>query len=132
MTYTGGCRCGAVRFTARAESIWRSYCHCDHCRKATGAPVAAFVGFPAAKVAFEGEAPRSFRAGPVERSFCGGCGSPLDYRDDRLPGEVYFNLGVMDEPERFAPKLHAFESCRLPFLRIDDDLPRFERFSIER
>lgn len=132
MICEGGCLCAAVRFAAHAGPIWRSYCHCGDCRRATGAPVAAFVGFPEEMTTFEGEARRSFRAGSIERSFCGRCGSPLTYRDEKLPGEVYVYLGVMNEPERFAPTLHAFESQRLPFLKIDDHLPRFERFSIER
>lgn len=130
--YEGGCRCGAVRLTARADPIWRSYCHCDDCRKATGAPVTVFVGFAREVLAFEGEARCAFRSGSAERGFCGRCGSPLDYRDAELPGQIYVYLGVMDEPERFAPTLHAFESERLPFLHIKDDLPRFERFSVKR
>lgn len=132
MTCEGGCGCGAVRFTARAEPTWRSYCHCADCRKATGAPVAAFVGFAEEAVTFTGEARHSFRNGPIERSFCGRCGSPLDYRDENLPGEIYVHLGVMDEPERFAPTLHAFESQRLSYLKIDDGLPRFLCFSVKR
>lgn len=130
--YEGGCRCGAVRFVARAEPSYLSYCHCTDCRKATGAPVTAFVGFPIAAAGFEGEARRTFRDGRIARSFCSVCGSPLDYRDEALPDEVYVLLGVMDEPERFAPTLHAFESERLPFLKIDDHLPRFARFAVER
>ncbi|WP_313958467.1 GFA family protein [Chelativorans salis] len=117
---------------ADAEPIRSSYCHCSDCRKATGAPVTAFVGFEQDAVVFEGEARRSFRNGRMERSFCGVCGSPLDYRDDGLPGNIYVYLGVMNEPERFAPTLHAFESERLSFLKVDDELPRFDRFSVER
>ena len=48
--HTGGCRCGAVRFEASAEPFHISYCHCSDCRRATGAPVAAYVGFTAEQV----------------------------------------------------------------------------------
>ncbi|TPW28730.1 GFA family protein [Pararhizobium mangrovi] len=130
--HEGGCRCGAVRLAAEGEALWRSWCHCVDCRKTTGAPASAFVGFRAEDMRFEGEAARTFREGPIERSFCGECGSPLSYRDDRLPGEIYVYLGVMDDPEAFPPTLHAFESQRLSFLHIADDLPRHDRFSIER
>ena len=58
--HTGSCRRGAVRFEASAEPHHVSYCHCGDCRKATGAPVSAFVGFAADKVSLTGEALKSF------------------------------------------------------------------------
>ena len=130
--HAGSCRCGAVRFSASAEPFWRSYCHCGDCRKQTGAPVSAFVGWREGECRFQGAARNVRRTGAIERSFCSDCGSPLDYRDDRLPGEVYVHLGLLDEPENFAPTPHAFESRRLAFLRISDGLPRFQEFSIRR
>jgi hypothetical protein len=130
--HAGSCRCGAVRFSASAEPFWRSYCHCGDCRKQSGAPVNAFVGWREGECTFAGEAPKVWRLGAVERSFCRVCGSQLDYRDDRLTGEVYVSLGLLDEPQDHPPALHAFESRRMPWLRIADDLPRYGGFSIER
>ena len=51
----GGCLCGAVRFTAEGAPKWTSYCHCQSCRRHTGAPVAAYAGFETAKVRFTTE-----------------------------------------------------------------------------
>ena len=34
---SGGCLCGAVRFTAKLPSKWCAHCHCSLCRKAHGA-----------------------------------------------------------------------------------------------
>jgi len=43
----GGCRCDAVRF--EITEVWDAgYCHCNRCRKATGAPVFAFIHVPRA------------------------------------------------------------------------------------
>lgn len=129
--HSGSCRCGLISAEANADPFWRSYCHCRDCRKQTGAPVMAFVAFRDDELTWHGE-PRTWRAGGVERRFCEHCGSQIGYRDDKLPGETYLSLGFMDEPERYAPTMHAFEKRRLPFLHIDDDLPRFDGFSIER
>ena len=131
---TGGCLCGAVRFRLRDRPDWTSYCHCKDCRRATGAPVVAFVGAATATVSFEGEVePATHRSSPeVRRSFCRRCGSPIGYRDERLPGMTYFFLGALDEPEAFPPRHHAFESQRLPWLHLDDGLPRRDRFSADR
>lgn len=91
----------------------------------------AFVGFKEDELTWFG-APQIWRSGGIERSFCGHCGSQIGYRDDLLPNEVYLSIGFMDKPEAYPPSLHAFEKRRLPFLHIDDDLPRFDGFSIQR
>ena len=130
--HTGSCRCGLISVEASAEPIWQSYCHCRDCRKQTGAPVMAFVGFREEDLAWFGE-PKTWRsAGGLSRSFCDHCGSQIGYRDERLPGEVYLAIGFMDKPEDFPPNLHAFEKRRLPFLHIADDLPRYQEQSVER
>jgi hypothetical protein len=130
--HSGGCRCGAVRFEARAEPHHVSFCHCVDCRRASGAPVSAFVGFNADEVSVEGEALRSFGNGSVARSFCGVCGSPIAYTDERLEGLVYFMLGVMGRPEDFKPALHAWVDQQLPFVHIPDGLPRLPGTSVPR
>ncbi|MCO6049426.1 GFA family protein [Mesorhizobium sp. RP14(2022)] len=132
MTHHGSCRCGAVRAEAQTAPFWRSYCHCRDCRKQSGAPVMAFVGFREEDLRWTGAAPQTWRNGQVERAFCGQCGSQIAYRDRKLPGEVYLSLGFMDLPEAYPPTLHAFATRALPFLSIADDLPRYDGFSIER
>jgi len=131
---TGGCLCGAVRFRLSERPDWTSYCHCKDCRKATGAPVVAFVGAATAAVSFEGEIePASHRSSAeVRRRFCPRCGSPIAYQDAQLRGMIYFFLGALDEPEAFPPGHHAWESQRLPWLHLDDELPRHARFSAVR
>jgi len=130
--HTGGCRCGAVRFAASAEPHHVSYCHCADCRKASGAPVLAFVGFMTGEVAIEGEALRVYENGPVKRSFCGICGSPIAYVDARLADRFYFVLGAMDAPENFKPMHHAYVREQLPYVHMPDGLPRYPRTSVPR
>jgi len=43
--FEGGCLCGAVRFTATGRPKGIYWCHCQSCRKHTGAPVSVFVAF---------------------------------------------------------------------------------------
>jgi hypothetical protein len=130
--HTGGCRCGAVRFEASAEPHHVSYCHCADCRRATGAPVSAFAGFKEDEVTIAGETLRTFENGPVKRSFCGKCGSPIAYADERLAGRIYFMLGAMDMPAYFKPTLHAYVREQLPFVHMPDGLPRHLTTSVPR
>lgn len=130
--HAGGCRCGAVRFEADTDPHHVSYCHCGDCRRATGAPVSAFVGFDADAVRFTGDKPKTLVNGPVTRSFCGNCGSPISYFDRRISGAVYFHLGAMDMPQNYKPTLHAHVGEKLPFLHMPDGLPRHEASSVPR
>lgn len=131
---TGGCLCAAVRLRASEPPSWSSYCHCRDCRKASGAPLVVFVGFRSEAVAFEGKsAPSTYASSPrVRRFFCRRCGSPLAYEDARLPGMLYVLIGALDHPERFPPSHHAWSAQRLPWLALDDDLPRHPGFSAQR
>ena len=128
----GGCRCAAVRFEAAADPHHISYCHCADCRKATGAPVSAFVGFLAEAVTFSGQAPRTFADGPVSRSFCAVCGSPIAYVDARIGEQIFFMLGAMDAPELYKPTLHAYVREQLSYLYMPDGLPRMLTTSVAR
>lgn len=132
MTHAGGCRCGAVRFEVDAEPHHVSYCHCADCRRATGAPVAAFVGFNADAVRIEGKALQTYENDHVARSFCGKCGAPIAYTDDRLAGDVYFMLGAMDSPGHYKPTMHAYVREQLPFVHMPDGLERHLKTSVER
>ena len=130
--HTGGCRCGAVRFEAAGEPHHISYCHCNDCRQATGAPVSAFVGFYAEEVSLSGDALRTFENGTVTRSFCGACGSPIAYLDQRLADQVYFMLGAMDMPANYKPTLHAYVREQLPYVHMPDGLDRYPKTSVPR
>jgi hypothetical protein len=126
----GGCFCGAVRFSITAEPIWSAYCHCDSCRRATAAPVAAFVGFAEDGVRFDGDARRIFSSSSgVERSYCANCGTPLSYRSTRWPGEIHLYTPTFDHPEAYPPTFHVHWAEKLSWLVVTDTLPKYERGS---
>ena len=117
--HTGGCRCGAVRFAAEGAPNWVAYCHCASCRHATGAPVAAYAGFPTAAVRFAAGPPTEFASAPgVTRGFCGRCGSPISFVGARWPGEVHLHLGSFDDCTDLVPSVQAFAEERLPWLHL--------------
>jgi hypothetical protein len=130
--HSGGCRCGAVRFSSTADPHHVSYCHCADCRRASGAPVSAFVGFMRGKVEIIGSTLTSFENGPVTRSFCGTCGSPIAYVDARIGDHIYFMLGAMDMPAHYEPALHAHVREQLPCVLMPDGLPRHLGTSVPR
>lgn len=123
---SGRCYCGATTIRATQAPPTVAYCHCNDCRRVTGAPVAAFAEFDEAAVVFTPDEGRKVAVNPgVARTFCTVCGSPLTGRYDYLPGKVYIPVGILDQADDIAPQLHAHESQRLKWLHIDDDLERF-------
>jgi len=121
----GRCLCGAVRFTADAAPKWIAHCHCESCRRSTGAPMTTYVGFHSESFAFTEGQPAVHQSSPgVFRSFCGRCGSPLTYHADRWPGEVHVHISSLDQPERFEPRFHVYYEESLPWLHLDDGLKR--------
>ena len=115
----GGCRCGAVRFVATGRPNWVAWCHCESCRRATGAPVAAYAGVPADAVRFPAEPPIEFASSPgVRRGFCSRCGSPLTFTGERWPGEIHLHLGSFDDPADLVPTTEAYAEERLPWVHL--------------
>jgi len=125
----GGCPCDAVRFEI-TEVFDAGYCHCNRCRKQTGAPVFAFVHVP--RTGFNllsGEV----IAEPWERlgqgMICASCrGSVCFDMGDR--GLLSIGIGRLDEPAGVRPTFHQCVSSKLPWLEINDSLPRFSENTI--
>ncbi len=126
-TIEGGCRCGAVRYRAEGGPLWVSHCHCEECRRSSGAPVSTFVGVRYTGFAFVAGTPGSYESSPdVVRKFCSACGTPLTYEAAVYPGEVHIMAGTLDEPETLAPERHVFVRESMPWLPVADDLPRHD------
>jgi len=45
-TVTGGCLCGALRFSIDLPTAWCVHCHCSICRRNHGAGFVTWVGVP--------------------------------------------------------------------------------------
>jgi hypothetical protein len=67
----------------------------------------------------------------VERGFCGRCGTTLTFTADFLPGLVDITVGSMDDPSALPPQMHIWDSSRVPWLAVDDDLPRHAELPAE-
>ncbi len=79
---SGGCLCGAVRFTAAPEKIEMDVCHCSMCRRWTGGAFMAVNCGASNTIVLEGkDAIGIYKASDHgERVFCTRCGSSLIWR----------------------------------------------------
>ena len=113
----GGCLCGAVRFVATGQPESVAWCHCQSCRKHSGAPVSVFA---AAYVVTKGEITK-FNSSPGRlRGFCVRCGSTLTCESEGLQTETHFHVGAFDQAARLQPTRHIFPEERLPWLHLAD------------
>ena len=105
MTYTGGCHCGAIRYELEGPPNDVALCHCNDCRKNSGAPVMAWAGYDDDRLKITRGEPKTFRMSPVSfRNFCGECGTGLFYRNsEMLPGKVEIQSSTLDDPEAMPP-----------------------------
>ncbi len=129
-SFPGGCLCGAIRFVATGAPIWAAHCHCQSCRRSTGAPFATFVGFPRERIAFTAGALATYASSPgVVRSFCGDCGTPMAYEADRFAGETHLYVCTLDDPGAVSPTRHVHVGEQLAWLHMNDGLPRYRTTS---
>ena len=125
---TGGCCCGAVRYAIDAEPVDVCHCHCALCRRSSGAPVVTWLTVPRQALRLLGGTPRERRSSArAVRGFCADCGTALTFRADAQPQTIDITVASLDQPELVAPREHIWMSSALPWMRLDDDLPRYER-----
>ena len=129
--HRGHCRCEGITISVSGEPEVMVYCHCDDCRRSSGAPLIAAVAFPKAKTQWKitGELGR-FQQGTCTRLFCKTCGTPVAQEHESAPELTFFNTAFMDEPERFAPTYHSFEGEQLSWVKLSDELPRYEKTKV--
>ena len=127
MERSGHCLCGAVTYAFDSEAlIWQGHCHCESCRRATGAPMVSWFGVHKDSWRWTGATPTSYSSSSwAERWFCPTCGSPMAYRSDKLPDEIHGLAATLDNPADFEPGAHFFHRAALPWLHVQDDLPRY-------
>jgi hypothetical protein len=130
-SFTGGCRCGAIRYEVSAEPIMMFKCHCRDCQHTTGSAFTPVIYVPAKAFKITQGLPRYYSTpsdmgGRNKRGFCPDCGSRL------FGGASETGQGIaassLDEPGLFKPELHIWASDAQPWDQMDPKLPRFEEY----
>jgi hypothetical protein len=128
--HSGQCFCGGVAIEVTGEPVGQGYCHCESCRKMSGAPVRGFTLWSADTVRVtKGEALlKGFnRTGFSNRQHCTNCGGAVLIQHPTID-----MTDVHSETLRgfdFKPALHVnYQEHVLP---IRDGLPKQKDFPIE-
>ena len=121
----GSCACGGIRFEIDAVRSL-THCHCEICRKLTGASFATYGHVEKAKFRWLGgqKLARRYESAPGSfRAFCPKCGSPVPGQAAYLD-TISVPAGLLDGDPGVRPKLHVFTSSKAARWEIADDLPQ--------
>lgn len=122
----GGCLCGRVRYRVQGTPTEPSHCHCETCRRASGAAFVSWASFPAAGFAYTAGQPARFDSSEAAyREFCAHCGTQLTFRLHAEPTMVDVTLCSLDEPESITPADHIWTRRQLHWVKLADGLPAF-------
>src|SRR6185369_2085748 len=102
-TLSGGCLCGAVRYTVSAPITELRACHCTHCQKASGGAGSVNAVLPSSALRVTQGTPKRYDAKAdsgrtLHRFFCGGCGSPIYSQRESRPDTIVLRAGTLDKP----------------------------------
>jgi hypothetical protein len=104
MEIQGGCYCGALRYSATGDALFKGQCHCRECQYISGGHPNVVIGMPEAGFTYAKGTAKQFRRNdlpkPVTREFCAECGTHILTRTPGLPGAVLIKVGTLDEPGR--------------------------------
>jgi hypothetical protein len=130
--YTGGCACGAIRYSTPHKPIFQNHCQCRDCQRRSGTGHGSWLTFPAQEdMAIAGKASHwqvAADSGNVKtHAFCPVCGTPVYLRFADMPDLIAVPATSLDDPGRFAPQMLTFAIRGLAWDAMDPALPAVER-----
>jgi hypothetical protein len=132
MRVEGGCYCGALRYRAEGDPVFRGQCHCRECQYISGGNPNPFLAMPEAGFGYTKGVPKEFRRSdlekPITREFCAECGTHILSRSADMVETVILKVGTLDDPSLFGqPQMAIFTIDEQSFHHIPDGIPSFER-----
>ena len=124
MVHTGGCLCGAIRYSIEAKLAELLSCHCTDCQRASGAhgAVVAFVrreNFALLQGTPKRYAKKADSGRTLIRYFCGECGSSLYSHRETMPEVIGVRAGTLDDSGSLRITAHIWTKSAPPWSYID-------------
>ena len=122
---TGGCLCGAIRYTIDAQVTGLRACHCKNCQRHSGTagtvnavvPTASFKITKGVTKRYDDSATQSGRT--LSRHFCAECGSSIYSRRNPDPGFVVVRAGSLDDSSGMKITGHIWTATAPAWTHID-------------
>jgi len=130
--HRGRCNCGAIRYAVNGDPQAVVACHCLNCQRQSGGAFSVNWLLTADQLELEGQPklymdPNSESGTPVERHFCGNCGSPIISKSANLPGMAILKAGTLEERAGFAPQMHCWTDTAFSWDQVPEGIPSTPR-----
>ncbi|MFY0612555.1 MAG: GFA family protein [Hyphomicrobiaceae bacterium] len=127
--YTGGCQCGAVRYTWSTKRITAYACHCRECQKQSASAFAISVPAWARDLDVSGPL-QAYERGTDSGSttncwFCQTCGTRIYHQSARSSEMVTLKGGTLDNALELQPVAHLWVSRQHRWVRLAPDAVTF-------
>ena len=129
--FSGGCRCGKVRYQCSAEPMFTGHCHCRDCQYASGGAYSTILAVATAALeltgALEGYTVDADTGNKVTRKFCPSCGTPVLSELSVNTAMMVLKAGTLDDPSWLKPSMHIWTASGQPWAETSPELPKAER-----
>ncbi|EAW13235.1 GFA family protein [Aspergillus clavatus NRRL 1] len=136
-TRSGSCLCGAVQYKLAGDPEKLFICHCESCQKATGSAFMANCWYQESQLEItQGQDSiqvyndKATATGePLQRSFCGTCGSRLFHRNNSMVEAQYVSVssGTIDDRDGLEPTIELWQRNRRPWLAPLDGIEKLDQ-----
>ena len=126
--FTGGCRCGAVRYALALEALPRTYaCHCRDCQTWSGSAFSQQTFLPEASLSVIGPLVVYELATPSGRvstqRMCSVCHTRIYNSNSARPGIVVVRAGTLDRSDELDVVAHIWVRRKQPWLSLPEGVP---------
>ena len=126
--FTGKCLCGRVSYKSHAKPTLILNCHCEDCRRSTGAVYGTNVMVAEDQVEIHGEVStfnHKAKSGNImTKRFCPHCGTPMFGNSSGRTNVVSIRAGTVDQTDIIKPVMNVFVDSKVTSTPMHDDLPQ--------
>ncbi len=129
-TLAGGCQCGAVRYTVKAETVTVYACHCLECQKQSASACA--LSIPLSLDVFDIAGPLKSYERPTDSGtttscwFCENCGTRVYHQSARSSRSITLKGGTLDDTGSLNPVAHLWTRRKQSWVILPPAVPAFE------
>ena len=126
---SGQCHCGAIRYSMPTAVEHHALCHCQDCRRHSGAPMVGWALVNRSDVEMTGTPKIYASSEHGRRHFCPDCGSGLFYTNEAIfPGQIDVQTATLDDPDLIPAGAQIQIAERIGWMEKLNEMPAFNRY----